>query len=365
MIRNRRIFILLLFFFVFLISSCNSKAKSKGETLIEKNQECPFEEIETAVNFVHFLDFYKPQKEEYNFYFTYKNVHPWWDAVAIGLEDAVRQYENRAVKITYDYLAPPSVSAEYQIKQILSAAASKEYDVIVVDVADIPNVTPVINQVMKEGQKVMTFSSSDSGKENGCNRIAYVGNTHNFEDGADIARVLCEKINYKGKLALLIGTHGAPCHEERLAGVLSIVEKYPDIEIVDEIWDRDDIPLAYDFAKKMLEEHPDLAGFICCNMNNPVAAARAVIAAGKTDKIVIVGIDHHQEALHYLKDGIIYALAVQDCYSMGFDTIQVAIKIADGLLPGSEYPEMTEESTTVIFQKDAANMLQSLYGEIE
>mgnify|MGYP001057840470 FL=1 len=74
--------------------------------------------------------------------------------------------------------------------------------------------------------------------------------------------------------------------------------------------------------------------------------------------------DHDQEALHYLKDGVIYALGVQDCYSIGFDTIQVAVKIADGLLPGEDYPEKTEEITTIIYQKDATEMLRVLYGEI-
>ena len=43
--------------------------------------------------------------------------------------------------------------------------------------------------------------------------------------------------------------------------------------------------------------------------------------------------DHDQEALRYLRDGVIYALGVQDCYSIGFHTIQVAVKIADGHLP--------------------------------
>ena len=80
---------------------------------------------------------------------------------------------------------------------------------------------------------------------------------------------------------------------------------------------------------------------------------------------MIVGMDHDQEALKYLKDGIIYALGVQDCYSIGFDTMQVAVKIADGLLPGEAYPEKTEEITVIIYQDSAAEILQALYGEID
>ena len=78
---------------------------------------------------------------------------------------------------------------------------------------------------------------------------------------------------------------------------------------------------------------------------------------------VIVGMDHDQEALHYLKDGVIYCLGVQDCYSIGFDTIQVAVMIADGNKPGDLFPEKTDETTTIIYQGDATLMLELLYGD--
>ncbi len=44
--------------------------------------------VNSAVDFDHELNEYKPKKDNYNFYFTYKIVHPWWDAVALGMEDA-------------------------------------------------------------------------------------------------------------------------------------------------------------------------------------------------------------------------------------------------------------------------------------
>jgi ribose transport system substrate-binding protein len=100
-------------------------------------------------------------------------------------------------------------------------------------------------------------------------------------------------------------------------------------------------------------------------MSNPVGAGRAVEEAGKAGKVIIVGMDHDERAIKYLRDGVIYALAIQDCYSIGFDTITTAIKIADGLEPGSLYPEKTEEKTTVFYQKDAAGLLRSLYGIME
>ena len=137
------------------------------------------------------------------------------------------------------------------------------------------------------------------------------------------------------------------------------------MEIVEIAYDEDSVELSYQYAQEFLARYKDLAGFVCCNMSNPVGTARAVLEAGREDEIVIVGMDHDQEALRYLRDDVIYALGVQDCYSIGFDTVQVAVKIADGCLPGELYPEKTEESTTIIYKKDAAATLQMLFGVID
>ena len=349
---------------LFVLAGCSSKNQEKkdgekqdtGNIVTRENERFHLKPV---------LDSYLPKKKSYNFYLTYKTAHPWWDAVALGIEDAVKQYEQKGIFITYDYLAPEKMSALDQIERIQKATSTHSYDVIGVDVADIDIVTPVINKIIDSGQKVMTFSSSDSGKENGCKRIAYVGNTHNYEDGKILAESLCKKLNYKGKIAMLVGNHGAPCHEDRALGAKAVFAKFPEIELVAVEYDEDLEEKAYEYSKDFITKYPDLSGIICCNMSNSVGAGRAVLEAEKTDKIIITGMDHDRRALEYLRDGVIYALALQDCYAIGFDTITTAVKIADGLLPGTIFPEKTEETTTVFFQEDASRLLRSLYGETE
>lgn len=314
--------------------------------------------VSSAVDFDHELDPYEPKKDHYNFYFTYKTVHPWWDAVALGMEDAQRQYLEKGVTVTYEYMAPDAASAEDQIERLLEAE-KRDFDVIGVDVADEEIISPILDEMVESGYKVMTFSSSDAA--DGCERIAYVGNTHNYEDGVDLTEALCKKLDYKGKVAILVGSVGAPCHEDRAKGAADTIAKYSDMEIVATEYDMDSVDLAYDLTMQILNDNPDLDGIICCNMSNPVGAARAVTEKGSDT--VIVGMDHDQEALHYLKDGVIYCLGVQDCYSIGFDTIQIAVMIADGNKPGELFKEKTDEITTVIYQEDAAIMLELLYGD--
>ncbi len=341
------------------VSACGSGSDTNVSVTEEQQESETGQSVFSAVDFDHELDSYKPKKDRYNFYFTYKTVHPWWDAVALGMEEAQRQYLDRGITVTYEYLAPEGVSADDQVQRITTVQESG-YDVIGVDVADEQVISPVLDKMADAGTKVMTFSSSDAAE--GCKRIAYVGNTHNYRDGADLTEALCEKLGYRGKVAILVGSIGAPCHEDRARGAMDVIGKYPDMEIVATEYDMDSVGLAYTLTMSILEKYPDLDGIVCCNMSNPVGAARAITHTNSD--AVIVGMDHDKEALHYLDQGVIYCLGVQDCYSIGFDTIQVAVKVADGNLPGELFEEKTDENTTVIYQHDAALMLELLYGDI-
>ena len=356
MVRKTALFLSAVIVFTLPLSSCSEKVQDQPVPVVEERSTST---VSSAVDFAHELDSYVPQKDTYNFYFTYKIVHPWWDAVALGMEEAQRQYLEKGITITYEYMAPEAASAEDQ-KERLMKVKNAGYDIIGVDVADEEIISPVIDEMIDEGCKVMTFSSSDAAK--GCKRIAYVGNTHNYRDGADLTQALCEKLEYKGKVAILVGSVGAPCHEDRARGAKDTIAKYPDMEIVAVEYDMDSIEKAYDLTLDILDKNPDLDGIICCNMSNPVGAARAITERGSDT--VIVGMDHDREALKYLNDGVIYCLGVQDCFSIGFDTLQVAVMIADGNLPGDMYPELTNEITTIIYKEDAAQMLELLYGDI-
>jgi len=305
------------------------------------------------------LNDYKPKKSTYNFYFTYKLVHPWWDAVKVGMNDAVKQLKAKGITVNFEYTAPTSPDAIDQVNR-LETAAGRNFDVIGADITELKTVVPVVNKLVESGIPVMTFSSSDAPDSK---RICYVGNTRNVEDGAAIAEALAKSINYKGDIAALGGTIGAPVHEDRLKGLKQVLAKYPDIKLVDTQFDNDDLEKSVQLAENMIQKYPNLKGFFCNNMTNPIGAAQAVEAAGKTD-IKIVGMDHDLRTLQYVKKGTILCVGVQNCFAMGFDTIQTAIKLADGVRPGdgSNLIQVLDNKTTTLVYKDSAQaMIDLLY----
>ena len=113
-------------FFVFvLILSCSGFAAAESALSPDRRNDAEdAEKAESAVRFDLTLDSYVPKKDHYNFFFTYKTVHAWWDAVAMGMEDAQKQFLNRGIVVTYEYLAPEVTSAEDQKNQIEIGRAS-------------------------------------------------------------------------------------------------------------------------------------------------------------------------------------------------------------------------------------------------
>lgn len=72
--RNMLRYIVFICFCCFLFNGCGQNEEPLAADLTEENRKEPAE----VANFNHKLDGYKPRKQKYNFYFTYKTVHPWW-----------------------------------------------------------------------------------------------------------------------------------------------------------------------------------------------------------------------------------------------------------------------------------------------
>ncbi|MCR5282585.1 MAG: hypothetical protein K6E18_04385 [Lachnospiraceae bacterium] len=132
-------------------TSIPSSASGESPEDTASDPRHPASSADSAVDFDHELADYQPKKDHYNFYFTYKTVHPWWDAVALGMEEAQRQFLDRGIQITYEYMAPEGASAEDQTMR-LNEAATKNYDVIGVDVADEDVITPLLDEMVDAGQ---------------------------------------------------------------------------------------------------------------------------------------------------------------------------------------------------------------------
>lgn len=238
--------------------------------------------------------------EEYRFVIIPKVVHPWFDKVNEGAKAMARLLEEQTGdKFVIDYRAPSSADVVLQ-NNILEQAAATRPDGITIDLLDASGNRVVLEEIIRQGIPVVIFDSEapeDMGLTN-------IGN--DFAEQAKIASErLVELLGGKGKVAIMQGVPTAPNHRIRYLAHKEVFDKYPDIELVAEGIDNDDIETAQKQAASILAAHPDLGGFVSCDAAGPIGVGLAIKEAGKAGKVLSVGLDDLNQLLDLIKEGVV------------------------------------------------------------
>ena len=264
-------------------------------------------------------------EEEFYFVYVPKLVHPWYEDLKMGIEDAIAEVEEAGIKVKFEWDAPPHGDVVIHTQR-LEAATAKEPDVLFASCLDPAADTPLLDQAAELGIPVMTF-------DNDCpdaNRLGFIGHPTNEPDGRGMAEALAQKLDYEGEVAVLIGSPGSVQHGQRVAGFKEVIAKYPDMEVVAEEADNDDLERAVNLTASLLNAHPNLKGIYGANATAPIGAARAIVEAGKQGEVFVVGQDDLPEMVEFLRDGVVVSMSLQRPYEMGYWSIYHGIAAARG-----------------------------------
>ncbi|GAH89177.1 unnamed protein product, partial [marine sediment metagenome] len=139
-----------------------------------------------------------------------------------------------------------------------------------------------------------------------------------------------ELLDGKGKVAILEGITAQSTGRERLEGFRSVVDEYPDIEVVASLpgnWDKAE---GLAVAEDILVSHPDVDLIYACNDMMALGAVEAIRAAGKTGEIYVLGFDGVREALEAIKEGTMHGTSLQNPEVMSVWAMMSAIKVLEG-----------------------------------
>ena len=232
-----------------------------------------------------------------------KVAHPWFDEVNKGAQaQAGILSRELSVEVVVDYM-PPSIAGVVEQSAILEEAARARPNGIAVDPVDAVGHMAAINRIRDQGIPVVLFDSPSPDAS-----ITSVGNNFSRQ-GVIAAERLVKLIGYAGKVAVMQGYPTAPNHKERYEAQLAVLGKYADITVVDGGIDNDDIDAASQQASAVLESHPDLSGYLCCDASGPIGIANAIKKSGKAGKIKVVGMDGIKPILDAIKEGVIESSA--------------------------------------------------------
>lgn len=228
-----------------------------------------------------------------------KVSHPWFDEVNKGAQAQAEILSRElGVEVAVDY-RPPSVADVVEQNAILETAASSRPSGIALDPVDAVGHMTALNRIRDQGIPVVLFDSASPDAS-----ITSVGNDFS-QQGFIAAERLAKLIGYAGKVAVMQGYPTAPNHKERYEAQLAVLGKYPDITVVDGGIDNDDIETARQQAAAVLESHPDLSGYLCCDASGPIGIASAIKNAGRVGNVKVVSMDGIKPILDAIREGVI------------------------------------------------------------
>ena len=181
----------------------------------------------------------------------------------------------------------------------------------------------------------------------------------NAQGAAAIAEAWVEAMNYEGKYAELLGLESDTNCQVRSENFHSVIDEYPDLEMVAQQsanWDQTE---AYSKTESILQSNPEITGIICGNDTMACGAVQACIDAGRDD-IKIIGVDGSDDAAAYIRSGNMVGTALQQIALI----TEMAVEQADAYLGGTA-PEQEKQliPCVAVTADNVANLSAFVYTE--
>ena len=265
------------------------------------------------------------KKDSYRFVIIPKVVHPWFDMVNDGAQEAAAAIEAQTgstVEITYS--APQQADVVSQ-NQILETSIATHPDGIAMDLLDPSGNQAPLEEAMNQEIPVIIF---DSVPPEGM-ALTHIGS--DFCEQAKIAsRRLVELLGGKGQIAIMQGVPSAPNHAIRAECHREVFAESPDIEVVAEGIDNDSIQTAQSQAASIMQAHPDLKGWVASDAAGPIGIGQAIQEAGKVGQVQLVGLDNLPEMLDMIRDGVADSSSASQPQMQGYWSVMMMWAQATG-----------------------------------
>lgn len=211
---------------------------------------------------------------------------------------------------------------------------------ILLAASDYNALVPLAEQARAEGIKLVTI---DSGVASSAPQ-SFIA-TDNIEAGRKAGRELGRIVPPGSKVAIISHIQEVATAIDRERGFReAFAEANPTARIVGRYFAFNDYEVAYKITRRLLREHPDLAGIVALNETTARGAASGVVDAGYRGRVKIVGFDSAVDEIQRLEDGTIEALVVQKPFNMGY----LGIRTLVDLFHGKRVPRFIDTGSNLI-----------------
>lgn len=172
--------------------------------------------------------------------------------------------------------------------------------------------------------------------------------TDNLGGGKMAGETVVELLKDGGKVAIID-------HPEvesvilRTRGFMEVVSKHPNINVVATLPGGGERDRAFKVTQDILQSHPDVNVIFAINDPSALGAVAALESAGKLSQIKVIGFDGQPEAKIAIRDGKIFADAIQFPDQIG----KLAVQAVTKFLNGEDVEPLTLIPTGLYKQADA------------
>lgn len=237
--------------------------------------------------------------------------NPYWEDIRKGAEEAGEIYN-----ILVEYKGPIRSNMEEQLKLLEKSIASNPDGIIVQSLND-GEFSPLIDKAIAKGIPVITIDTDAPSSK----RLSYVG-TDNYFAGQMLGYKVVKEMNGKGKVGVISGDISAENQKLRLNGFQSVIEKQPNMDIIEVLSSNISKVKAGQQAEKILRIHPDVSALVGTSVLDAPGILDAREKLQRND-VLIFGFDDVEDTLNAIKDKKIAATMVQKPYQMGYQSVTI------------------------------------------
>ena len=242
---------------------------------------------------------------------------------------AMEEYESEhsdELKLT---ILDSKQDANNQISQVENQILNGT-DAIICLAVDAKQTTPIVKACEEADIPLIAF-----------NRVFEGCDTFVGADGEVAGRLLAEfageQLDGKGNVAIVNGIMGQENQFIRRDAIVNTLEeKYPDMKVVIEgagDWKRDK---GLQLAETWLQSGTDIDAILCLNDDMAMGAYQAVEQAGKTDEVMVCGVNGDPDGIKGVKNGELAATVFQNPDLQAVTALETALQYIRGEQPAAE-----------------------------
>lgn len=182
--------------------------------------------------------------------------------------------------------------------------ASQKWDFVAIQAFGIGTLVDPVNKMIDAGIPVIQMDTMIAPPDQ-VNIHSFLAPDNEFM-GAAVTQALVDAMGGKGTITMTQGALGHSGAQGRARGFKSVIEKYPDIQVLDEQpadWDVTKVTRIWD---SLLTKHPDITAAFFHNDDMALAAYNVMKARGR-EGIIIGGVDAMPPAIEAVIDGRMHA----------------------------------------------------------